>query len=87
MELKMPRFKHVSGLGNVQLTPEEEAQRDAEEAKWEKEQEEYLKVKFKDDRQLEYPSIQECVHAILDDDLEALQARRSEVKLKYPKPK
>jgi len=31
------------------------------------------------------PSIQECVHAILDDDLDALQAKRAEIKKKYPK--
>ena len=36
-------------------------------------------------RQAEYPSIEECVHAILDDDLEALQAKRAEVKARYPK--
>lgn len=37
-------------------------------------------------RKSEYPSIEECVHAILDDDLVALQAKRSAVKEKYPKP-
>ena len=36
-------------------------------------------------RQEEYPSVQECVHAILDDTLDALQAKRASVKLKYPK--
>ena len=36
-------------------------------------------------RKPEYPSIEECVHAILDDDLVALQAKRSAVKDKYPK--
>ena len=36
-------------------------------------------------RQAEYPSIQECVHAILDDDLDALQTKRAEIKTKYPK--
>jgi hypothetical protein len=36
-------------------------------------------------RQAEYPSIEECVHAILDDDLEALQAKRAEVKARFPK--
>ena len=86
MELKMARFKHVSGLGNVPFTPEEEAERDAQEAQWKKEQEEYLKVKYKDDRLKEYPTIQECIHAILDNDLEVLQAKRAEIKLKYPKP-
>ena len=36
-------------------------------------------------RKTEYPSIQECVHAILDDDLENLQIKRQAVKEKYPK--
>ena len=36
-------------------------------------------------RQAEYPSIQECVHAILDDDLENLQILRQAVKEKFPK--
>ena len=36
-------------------------------------------------RQAEYPSIEECLHAILDDDLTALQAKRQAVKDKYPK--
>jgi len=36
-------------------------------------------------RQQEYPSIQECIHAILDDDLTALQVKRQAVKDKYPK--
>ena len=36
-------------------------------------------------RKAEYPSIEECVHAILDDDLTALQEKRQAVKTKYPK--
>ena len=36
-------------------------------------------------RKTEYPSIQECVHAILDDDLENLQILRQAVKDKFPK--
>ena len=36
-------------------------------------------------RKAEYPSIEECVHAILDDDLDALQVLRQAVKDKYPK--
>ena len=36
-------------------------------------------------RQAEYPSIEECVHAILDDDLENLQILRQAVKNKFPK--
>ncbi len=37
-------------------------------------------------RKAEYPSIEECVHAILDDDVDALLAKRAEIKAKYPKP-
>ena len=37
-------------------------------------------------RKKEYPSFEDCVHAILDDTLEELQAKRAAVKLKYPKP-
>ena len=37
-------------------------------------------------RKAEYPTTQECVHAILDDDLAALQAKRAKVKTDNPKP-
>ena len=37
-------------------------------------------------RQAEYPSIEDCIHAILDNELEALQVKRQAVKSKYPKP-
>ena len=47
---------------------------------------EYNKTLYRENRQIEYPTIQECIHAILDDDLEALQAKRTAVKTKYPKP-
>ena len=43
------------------------------------------KEAYKNKRLAEYPSISECVHAILDNDLEALQAKRTAVKEKYPK--
>lgn len=36
-------------------------------------------------RKAEYPSIEECVHAILDDELDALQIKRKAIKDKYPK--
>ena len=36
-------------------------------------------------REAEYPTIQECVHAILDDDTVALQEKRQAIKTKYPK--
>lgn len=37
-------------------------------------------------RKAEYPSLQDCIHAILDNDLDALQLKRQAVKAKYPKP-
>ena len=48
-------------------------------------QTEYDKNKYQRDRKLEYPSIEECVHAILDDEVDALQIKRKAVKDKYPK--
>ena len=48
-------------------------------------QAEYDAQAYSRNREAEYPSIQECVHAILDDTLDALQAKRASVKLKYPK--
>ena len=47
---------------------------------------EYDSQEYARKRQVEYPSIQECVHAILDDDLIALQEKRQAIKTKYPKP-
>ena len=49
-------------------------------------QAEYDSKQYQRDRLQEYPSIQECIHAILDDDLEGLQEKRNQVKAKYPKP-
>jgi hypothetical protein len=48
-------------------------------------QTEYDNNKYQRDRKLEYPSIEECVHAILDDEVDALQIKRKAVKDKYPK--
>ena len=46
----------------------------------------YADNEYQRKRLEKYPSIQECIHAILDDDLTALQAKRKLVKEKYPKP-
>jgi len=46
---------------------------------------EYDAQEYARKREAEYPSVQECVHAILDDTLDALQAKRAEIKTKYPK--
>jgi len=59
-----------------------EAEIETADAEW---QAEYDAQEYARLRQAEYPSIEECVHAILDDDLEALQAKRAEVKARYPK--
>ncbi len=48
-------------------------------------QTEYDNKKYQRDRKAEYPTIEECVHAILDDTLDDLQAKRQAVKEKYPK--
>ena len=48
-------------------------------------QTEYDALDYARNRKAEYPSIQECVHAILDDDLENLQILRQAVKEKFPK--
>ena len=51
-------------------------------------QAEYDAQEYARNRQVEYPSVQECVHAMLDNDnneLDTLQAKRTEIKLKYPK--
>jgi len=37
-------------------------------------------------REAEYPNLQDCIHAILDNDLDTLQLKRQAVKTKYPKP-
>ena len=48
-------------------------------------QAEYDLLAYSRSRKAEYPSIEECIHAILDDDLTALQVKRQAVKDKYPK--
>ena len=47
---------------------------------------EWESLEYQRKRKPEYPSIEECVHALLDDKLEKLQAKRLAVKEKYPKP-
>ncbi len=54
-------------------------------AEMDSQEEVYKKNEYQRKREAEYPSIQECVHAILDDDLDALQKKRTEIKKKYPK--
>ena len=48
-------------------------------------QSEYNALEYQRKRKEEYPTIEECVHAILDDTLDDLQTKRQAVKEKYPK--
>ena len=58
----------------------------ADQDKWTKEYEEYVSANaYKGKRKAEYPTIEECVHAILDGELDDLQIKRQAVKNKYPK--
>tara|TARA_B100002019_G_scaffold131268_1_gene112775 strand:- start:4619 stop:4912 length:294 start_codon:yes stop_codon:yes gene_type:complete len=51
-------------------------------------QAEFDAIQYQRDRQLEYPNLQDCIHALLDggDTLTELQTKRSKIKQKYPKP-
>jgi len=57
------------------------------EAKMTELQAEYDAEEWKRNRQSEYPSIDDCIHALLDggDTLTELQAKRTATKTKYPK--
>nr|BAR32094.1 hypothetical protein [uncultured Mediterranean phage uvMED] len=50
-------------------------------------QAEYDAEEWKRNRQAEYPTHQDCIHALLDggDTLTELQEKRQEIKAKYPK--
>ena len=76
-----------SALGDVVTyndgqTPPTDAEIEAEMDRLEAE---FNSLAWKRSREAEYPLIQECVHAILDDDLTALQKKRQAIKTKYPK--
>ena len=57
------------------------------EAKMVEVQAEYDAEEWKRNRQAEYPTIDDCIHALLDggDTLTELQAKRTAIKNKYPK--
>jgi hypothetical protein len=57
------------------------------EAKMVELQADYDAEEWKRNRQSEYPSIDDCIHALLDgeDTLTELQAKRTAIKNKYPK--
>jgi len=58
------------------------------EAKMVEVQAEYDAEEWKRNRQSEYPTHEDCIHALLDggDTLTELQAKRTATKTKYPKP-
>ena len=68
---------------NTETKPTEKEFNDAVEA----EKKKYTDNKYQRDRKAEYPTIQELVVALYDtDDKSAIEAKRAEVKKKYPKP-
>ena len=75
--------------GVITVWNSEEAQPTEEEitAEQERLQAEYDALAWKRNRLAEYPSLQDCIHALLDggDTLTDLQAARQAVKDKYPK--
>ena len=73
-------FYDING-GLINFSDDEEKQIKVKEAELQAEYDNDYSTK----REAEYPSIKECVHAILDDDLDALQTKRAEIKKKYPK--
>ncbi len=86
MELKMPRFKHITGIGKVQFTPDEEKARDTEEAQAKIEAKEYLKVKYRDDRAVSYPPLAEQMDLLYHGGVDALKVELKKTKDKFPKP-
>ena len=81
--LKLTEKMGVSGklIDNPHTLPTEKELTDA----LAKQQADFDALEYSKKREAEYPSIQECVHAILDDDLDALQKKRAGIKKKYPK--
>ena len=77
-------FYTIKKNGVVELVWKSDKPRPTE-AECEAAKAEYDALQYQRDRKAEYPSIEECVHAILDNDLDALQAKRAEVKARYPK--
>ena len=83
------KFNHQSGMatvGGVITEFPNGIPSQADQDKWTKEYEEYLSANaYKEKRKEEYPTIDECVHAILDGELDALQVKRKIVKERHPK--
>jgi len=78
--------KIVNGI-EIQLTEQEISDLQNQEQAWLKKKAEYDAEEWKRNRQAEYPTLQDCIHALLDggDTLTELQAKRTATKTKYPK--
>ena len=84
--------KLVNGI-EVPLTQEEIAEFEAREVKHLESLAAYELVKYRDQRAAEYPAINDVVVALVEkygearsESFDALMAKRSAIKLKYPKP-
>ena len=83
----MARFKVVNNV-KIPFTAEEEKARDAEEAQEELNRQEYLKVKYKDDREKVYPAIGDQLDALYHAGVfpKEMADKIKEVKEAHPKP-
>ena len=83
----MPRFKILNGE-EVQLTSEEEKIVDAEEIEVQLKAEEYLKVKYRDDRKRIYPEIGDQLDDLFKQGAfsKEMTAKLQKVKTDHPKP-
>ena len=68
---------------NIELSDLEVGEENWSESDWESAF--FNQKSHSDKRKSEYPTIEECVHAILDGELDDLQIKRQAVKDKYPK--
>ena len=83
----MTRY-HGTPNGRVPFTPEEEAQRDAEEKAWEDKQVELAKTQYQRDRKVEYPPMEDYLDGIVKGDTAQVDKYISDclaVKAKHPK--
>ena len=80
---KIAKYESAYDKAIAQGNYQTRKQRDDAEEK--KRQKKYDNVPWNIKRQREYPSLLECVHAILDGELDALQAKRKIVKERHPK--
>ena len=82
----MPRLKIVNGI-EVQLTSEEEIAKDAEEKQAELDRQEYLKVKYKEDRARAFPSYGDQLDYIFHHGIEKWKTEMIQpIKDAHPKP-